>query len=193
MILPFSILLVARLFMRVYSFPSAVWKGIIVILVFLLVPMNSMLLNPQSVLYHQPDSLTIDKRVDLESSYLPYSSNHAMAYWVDKYLVTSKDVETDSISHYALATGLPFPSNISPIQEDFPPYSTKRYDVLSYYFLQYQTWTKSSLGTVVAAPGVPSVFFQFQCFQLQCVEPTRDVVYSSARFWIVSPPHNVTG
>lgn len=188
MILPFSILLVARLFMRVYSFPGLFWKALVILVIFLLVPMNLMLFNSQEVLYNQPDKLSLDRTLDLDSSYLPYPSNYAMSYWADGYLSTNNTIESDAISHYALYVSLPFPSKINPIQEDFSPVNHNRYAVLSYYFIDYNNWTKSSLGTISKAPGDPSLFFQFPLYR-----PTRDTVYSSPRFWIVSPPHNSTG
>lgn len=190
MILPFSILLVARLFMRVYSFPGNFWKAAAVLIVFLLVPMNLMLLNTQQVLYHQPTDLDLNKRLDLESSFLPLSTNHAMAYWTDSYIPTNRNVEVDAISHYALSTGLPFPSKIKYYQEDFPPVTSGRFAILTNYFVNYNIWTKSTLGNVTQVNEPSSPFFQFG--PPGPPQPTRDVVYSSARFWIISPPHNST-
>jgi hypothetical protein len=189
MILPFSILLVARLFMRVYSFPGNFWKAALLLIVLLLVPMNLMLLNTQQILYHQPGDLDLTKRLDLESSFFPLSSNHAMAYWADSYIPTNRNVEVDAISHYALSSGLPFPSKIKYYQEDYPPYASARFAVLTNYFVNYNIWTKSNLGNVTQVNQSSAPFFQFQGSGAT-QPPTRDLVYSSSRFWIVSPPHD---
>jgi hypothetical protein len=121
----------------------------------------------------------VDKRLDLDSSYLPTASNTALAYWVNSYVPPSKPVETDSVSLYALQTSLPFPSNIVPIKEDFPPYGSSRYSVLSFYFINGNIWSKSALGTrfLITLPAAP--FF----------ESSGDMVYSSSRFWVNMPSH----
>jgi len=177
MILPFSILLMAWLLVRVHAFGGLIWKGAVLLLVFLLVPMNLMLLNPQEIIYHQANTLPLDKRLDLDSSYLPTASNTAVASWVNSYVPSNKPLEVDSVSLYALATSLPFPSNIIPAKEDFPPYGFNRYVVLSFYFVNDNTWSKSSLGTriLIIEPAAP--FF----------ESSRDIVYGSPRFWVATP------
>jgi hypothetical protein len=200
MILPFSILLVARLFMRVYAFPGRLWKAAVIIVVLLLVPMNLMLLNPQEVLYNQPNTLSSSKMLDLETSYLPLASNYGMAYWMNAYVTTSSPVESDAVSHYALQTSLPFPSHIISFQEDTPQQasSTTRYVTFTSYFANLDVWTKSSLGAVnqydchLERPCSSVLFFQ-PCEQSPtCQAPIRNVVYSSGRFWVVSSPLSAT-
>jgi hypothetical protein len=189
MILPLSILLLAQLLVRVHASPGKTWKGGMFLIVFLLVPMNLMLLNPTEVLYHQPDTLSLEKRLDLDSSYLPTFSNYAMANWVSDHVPPNNSastsqcptpvcVEADSVALYAFQTALRLPTYITPVQEDFPPTSSNRYAVLSFYFVNDNTWSKASLGTRTLIIQPPTPFFQ----------STRNTVYASPRFWIATSP-----
>ena len=176
-ILPFAALFPAILLNRLSAL-GKVGKPVILILVFLLLPMNMMLPNQhQNVFYHPLTDLPLEKRLDLESSLIPRDANYAVAHWVNNYLPLDKLVEVDAVGRYVLLTALPFPSDVQFAQEGTPPYTFRRYTILSSYFVGEQVWGVASLGARILAAEDPSPFFS----------PNHDIIYSSSRFLVATP------
>jgi hypothetical protein len=183
MMLPFTIVFLGVLLVRVarvrWMF-SKLGMVTVVVLVLMIMPMNMMVANEaNNPLYHTATSLPLDKRLDDDSSLIPSYSNYAVMAWANDYLPSNKLVEVDSVGRYAFITSLPFPPRLNFSQEDFPPYTFHRYSILSSYFVDNDVWSANLLGSSVPVPGQDSAIWFSQ--------PTHNVLYSSPRFWIMSP------
>ncbi len=178
MILPFVGMFPASMLMHGSWYRFRIWKIMALGIIFLMIPMNLMLPNQErNILFHQPSSFSLDKNLDLDSSYLPSQSNVATAAWASNYLPTEKPVEVDAVGRYALLTALPFPPRFGFAEETSPAYNFKRYDILSSYLMEDKIWSVATLGTRILISADPAPFFS----------PHHDILYSSPRFWIVSP------
>ena len=178
MILPIIIFFLATVLTEVFRLRRLIWKIGILVIVFLMLPMNMMLASQdQNILYHQLDSLPAVKRLSLESISVPSHSNRAVAIWVSSYVPSSRPLEVDAVGRYALTTSSPFPLQIAFVYESSPPYTFRRYTVLSSYFVNDHIWSLATLGARTFAEADPSQFFS----------PTHNVLYSSPKFWIVGP------
>ncbi|HVH15885.1 MAG TPA: hypothetical protein VNA15_09240 [Candidatus Angelobacter sp.] len=177
-ILPFIIVFLGVMLLRIAKPPSRLGLIAVMALILLMLPMNLMIADQQrNPLYHTADSLPLDKNLDDDSSLIPTYSNYAIAVWANSYLPSGKPVEVDAVGRYALTTALPFPSNLNFSQEQIPPYTFHRYSILSSYFVDNDVWSATILGLSVPIPEPPSYFFS----------PAHNVLYSSPKFWVMSP------
>src|SRR6266487_2996621 len=183
MILPFTIIFLAVLLMSITRMNLAFSKlGLVAVLalVLLMLPMNMMVANQaNNPLYHTASSLPLAKQIDDDSSLIPSYSNYAVMTWVNGYLPPNKQVEVDSVGRYAFITALPFPPSLNFSQEEFPPYTFHRYTILSSYFIDNNIWAVTILGSSVPITGQDSSIWFSQ--------PSHNVLYSSPKFWIMSP------
>jgi hypothetical protein len=179
MILPFTIVFTAVLLVRTLRPPSRLATIAVLCLILLMLPMNLQLSNQaNNVLFHTENSLPLDKQFDADTGTVPTFSNYAMVIWVDQNIPSNKPVEVDALGRYALTTVLPFPHELNYSQEELPPFTFHRYTILSSYFVNRAIWSSTILGASVEIPGEdPSYFFS----------PAHNVLYSSPKFWIVSP------
>jgi len=175
-ILPFTILFSGVILLHALRRPGRMLKAAALGIVFLMLPMNMMLPNQdQNILYHGLDSLSIPKKISVESISLPTDSNGAMDLWIVTNVPLNNPVEVDAVGRYALITAVPFPQQVLFLQEHSPPYGWKHYGILSSYFMIDGTWSIATLGNRTFVPADPSPFFS----------PTHDVIYSSSKFWVV--------
>ena len=179
MILPFTTVFIAVLLVRVLRPPSRLATFLVLCLILLMLPMNLQLSNQaNNVLFHTENSLTVDRQFEVDTGTISTYSNYAMAIWADDNLPSNKPVEVDALGRYAFTTLLPFPPELNFSQEELPPFTFHRYTILSSYFVNHGIWSSSILGSAVEIPREdPSYFFS----------PAHDILYSSPRFWIVSP------
>ncbi len=178
-ILPFITFFLAGLLWRIFKSHQSLWKGTVLVLIFVMLPMNLMLPNQErNSLYHSRDSLPLDARLDVDSSLIPNAANAAVAAWVNSNVPANKPLEVDSVGRYAIITAVPFPPKLGFAQEPSPPYNFSRYAILSSYFVDHDIWSTSILGSSIQVTADPSPFFS----------PTHNIVYSSSVFWVASPP-----
>ncbi len=179
MILPFTTVFVTVLLVRVLRPPSRLARILVLGLILLLLPMNLQLSNQaNNILFHTENSLPLARQFDADTGTIASYSNYAMAIWADNNLPSNKPVEVDALGRYAFTTALPFPPELNFSQEELPPFNFHHYTILSSYFVNHGIWSSTSLGAGVEIPGEdPSFFFS----------PTHNVLYSSPKFWIVSP------
>jgi len=179
MIIPFVTVYLGILLLRIVRHPSKLTTIFVLSLILLMVPMNLMLPNQErNSLYHTVGDLPLDKQVDATTT-IPTASNYAVADWATRYLSYNSTVEVDSVGRYVLTTASPFPASLNFAQEDFPPYPFHRYSLLSSYFVNDDLWSTTILGATVYVPGQdPSNWFS---------QPTHNVLYSSPKFWVMSP------
>ncbi len=179
MILPFVAIFLAVLLVRVLRSPSRLATIAVLCLLLLMLPMNLQLSNQaNNILFHTENSLPLDRQFDADTGTISSYSNYAMAIWADNNLPSSKSVDVDALGRYAFTTVLPFPPELTFSQEELPPFTFNRYIILSSYFVNHGIWSSSILGAAVEIPGEdPSFFFS----------PAHNVLYSSPKFWIVSP------
>jgi uncharacterized membrane protein len=179
MILPFTTVFTAVLLVRILRRPSRIATIAVLCLTLLMLPMNLQLSNQaNNVLMHPENSLPQDRQFDADTGTIPTYSNYAMAIWADSNIPSNKAVEVDALGRYAFTTVLPFPPELNFSQEELPPFTFHRYTILSSYFVNHGIWSSTILGASVEIPGEdPSFFFS----------PAHNVLYSSPKFWIVSP------
>ncbi len=179
MILPFAIIFLGAFLLRAAKSPSRIATIVVLAVVFLMLPMNLMLSNQdRNIFYHAEGSLPLDRRFASDTSLVPSYSNYAVAVWASNYLPSNRAVEVDAVGRYALITALPFPPKLSFSQEQLPPYTFHRYSVLSSYFVEDRIWSATILGAGVSIPGQDASFF---------FSPAHNVLYSSPKFWVMSP------